>query len=197
MFTQAGLEIQPRFFGCGLDLDWYNVRVMKGSQAYQLQSFDGNNCCCATRLGEPVWYEQEIWQYGIAYACLAVFGVLTWPTPSLWVSFVSVAMHLGSWVFDYKSTMSMENFRPEYEKRNLEYPCREANMLLPDEVTWLLLLVSWPTLISLIAIPIVYDFPAIGLAFGVSRFLVGLSNARKARLMRRALHQHDLCQPAP
>lgn len=99
------------------------------------------------------------------------------------VAMFSIALHLAGMAFDYYSTYAFLRFRPLYESRGLDFPCREGNIFLSHASSPAQLVFSLPTLVSLLAIPLIWFLPGIGFGLGVGRFLVGASNLNLANQM--------------
>ncbi len=149
---------------------------------------------------ELAWYGRLKIIIGIGVAAyflvqLVLLYLPGWIAPV--VALAAIFLHLAGMAFDYYSTHAFLRFRPLYESRGLDFPCREGNILLAHASSPAQLIFSLPTLVSLLAIPLIWLLPGIGFGMGVGRLLVGVSNLSLARQMRTDLkNRENLPSPA-
>jgi hypothetical protein len=177
--------------GEGLDLVCYNGFIMEPDR-HCPHHYEA--------LIELAWYGRLkiIIGIGVAVYFLAQSVMLYlpgWIVPVVALS--AIFLHLAGMAFDYYSTHAFLRFRALYENRGLDFPCREGNILLSHASSPAQLVFSLPTLVSLLAIPLIWLLPGIGFGMGVGRLLVGVSNLSLARQMRTDLkNRENLPSPA-
>lgn len=120
---------------------------------------------------------------------LALLYLPEWIVPV--VALAAIFLHLAGMAFDYYSTYAFLRFRPQYESQGLDFPCREGNIFLSHASCPVQLVFSFPTLVSLLAISLIWFLPGIGFGMGVGRLLIGASNLSLANQMRADLQNRE------
>jgi hypothetical protein len=103
----------------------------------------------------------------------------------------AVVVYIGSDVLDIYTTMVNQRLIPDYAKRGLICSYYEANRLLPKQLTTRQIVLSIPTLISVIVLPFVWFVPAVGFAIGFGHLRASLSNRRWTSFLRAELAYFD------
>ena len=92
---------------------------------------------------------------------------------------------------DYYTTLENIGMQEEYEKRGLDFPCEEKNILLPNNLTCKQLIFSLPTLLAIVILPFIWFLPALGIIVGSVQLLASLANHRYVRLQKEEIAKHD------
>lgn len=128
---------------------------------------------------------------GAGYGYYVQFAQDAW-TPALGLAAVS-ALVVGS-TADIASTWLAFRFKSHYDKRGLAFPNEEICAFLPPYPRLKDQLVSGSTIITVVAIPVVFVLPGAGFYGGILRLLAGIYNVNQAGKIRQRLRAFDTRQ---
>lgn len=140
------------------------------------------------------WHENRFWESVVLLTVffLIYIGFYFLPEQAIfWLTIGAFTLVFGGAIADHLTTMANQRLMPEYDKRGLECPYYEANPLLPRRVTQRTMIFSWPTLVHILMLPVIWFVPAVGYLLGLGSLRASYSNLRWNRFLKADLAYHD------
>lgn len=142
-----------------------------------------------------LWFEVK-WKKWLTMAI--AIPVLAWwqtsigiPSRSITMSLLGLSLYLFVWISDVWTTKQVMGYKPEYDRRGLEFWATEENPLLPDVPSLKELTTGWSARLALAGAVLVYFIPILGLLSFIDEGSQALSNWRNTQKLQRELYLFD------
>lgn len=142
-----------------------------------------------------LWFEVK-WKKWLIMAI--VIPVLAWwqvsiglPSRSIPMSLLGLSLYIFVWISDVWTTKKVMEYKPEYDRRGLEFWATEENPLLPDVPSLKEQIINWGTVLALIGAVCVYFVPILGAISFISQGSQALRNLNNATKLKRELQLFD------